>query len=145
MKKILSLTALLITFSSIGYSQCPAITCPGNITVNNDPGNCSAVVNYTPPVGTDPCSTGGTSTFNFTGSVQSFTVPAGVTSVTMQLFGAQGASNTGGIVGGRGGSATGTIAVTPGDILNIYVSNTTIRTSIRQEFFSFFQLVCHNC
>lgn len=33
----------------------PQITCPDNITVNNNPGDCSAVVTYTAPVGTDNC------------------------------------------------------------------------------------------
>ena len=55
------------------FSQCPTITCPANMTVNNDPGSCDAVVNYTPPVGTDPCGSGGTgatlATFNYTGAV----------------------------------------------------------------------------
>ena len=92
-------------------AQCPQVICPANITVNNDPGNCDAVVNYTAPVGTDPCSSGST-TFNFTGGMQTFTVPAGVTSVTIQAFGAQGGSNSMGVVGGQGGQATGTLAVT---------------------------------
>jgi len=104
-------------------AQCPAITCPANITVNNDAGNCSAVVNYTAPVGTDPCATG-SSTFNFTGAVQVFTVPVGVTSVTITALGAQGGSNAMGVVGGQGGQATGTLAVTPGDVLNVYVGGT---------------------
>jgi hypothetical protein len=34
----------------------PEITCPAEITVNNDPGACGALVNYTAPVGTDNCS-----------------------------------------------------------------------------------------
>ena len=40
------------------FSTCntaPTITCPANIAVNNDAGNCSAIVNYTTP--TDPCAT----------------------------------------------------------------------------------------
>ena len=104
-------------------AQCPQITCPTNVTVNNDPGNCSAVVNYTAPVGIDPCSTG-SSTFNFTGGMQTFTVPVGVTSVTITALGSQGGSNAGGVVGGQGGQATGTLAVTPGDVLNVYVGGT---------------------
>jgi hypothetical protein len=38
----------------------PSITCPGDITVNNDPGVCGAVVNYVTPVTTDNCSGSGT-------------------------------------------------------------------------------------
>lgn len=36
----------------------PQITCPADINVDVDPGNCSAVVAYTAPVGTDNCATG---------------------------------------------------------------------------------------
>ncbi len=120
MKRIISALALGVAMPAMLMAQCPQINCPANITVNNDPGNCSAVVNYTLPVATDPCGTG-SNTYNFTGGMQSFTVPAGVTAVTIQAWGAQGASNQGGIVGGRGGYATGTLTVTPGDVLNIYV------------------------
>ena len=35
----------------------PAIVCPVNITVNNDPGMCEAVVNFSLPTGTDGCGT----------------------------------------------------------------------------------------
>ena len=118
------LNLLIIIICSLFFSglkaQCPQITCPANITVNNDVGNCGAVVNYTAPVGIDPCASGSV-TFNYTGAVQTFTVPVGVTSLTIQAEGAQGGSNAGGIVGGLGGMATGTLAVTPGDVLNIYV------------------------
>ena len=66
----------------------------------------------------------GTQTFNYTGSVQSFTVPAGVTALTVDASGAQGgacAPNTIVGPGGNGGQVTGSIAVTPGQVLNIYV------------------------
>ncbi|MCA6365332.1 MAG: T9SS type A sorting domain-containing protein [Bacteroidetes bacterium] len=71
-----------------------------------------------------------TSNFNFTGGIQTFTVPCGVTSVFIQTWGAQGAagangnSNLGPVVGGGGGLggyAEGWLAVTPGDVLNIFV------------------------
>lgn len=35
----------------------PEISCPQNIMVNNDVDECGAIVNFTPPVGTDHCST----------------------------------------------------------------------------------------
>ncbi len=65
-----------------------------------------------------------TENFNFTGAPQTFTVPAGVFSVDILVQGAQGGSgmfNSASTDGALGGEATGTLAVTPGDILNIYV------------------------
>ncbi|KKT91319.1 MAG: hypothetical protein UW91_C0034G0002 [Parcubacteria group bacterium GW2011_GWF2_45_11] len=56
-------------------------------------------------------------TFNYTGGQQTYTVPAGVTKVTATLYGAQG----GGSGGGLGGLAVATFNVTPGNVLNIYV------------------------
>jgi hypothetical protein len=70
---------------------------------------------------------GGSQTFNYTGSMQTFTVPVGVTSVTINAYGAQAGPSEnacpGGIEedGGLGGNATGTLAVTPGQVLNIFV------------------------
>jgi uncharacterized repeat protein (TIGR02543 family) len=58
-------------------------------------------------------------TFNYTGSDQSWTVPTGVTNATFYLIGAGGG---GGIQGGGGGGyATGSYAVTPGQILKVIV------------------------
>jgi hypothetical protein len=61
-----------------------------------------------------------TSTFNFTGAIQSWTAPAGVTSVTVTVNGAGGGGgnkNTEGYgrgVGGAGGRFNGTLTVTSG-------------------------------
>lgn len=68
-----------------------------------------------------------TDSLNFTGGIQTWTVPCGVTSVNIDVYGAEGGagatggnSATGG-PGGLGGHAMGTLAVTPGQILNIFV------------------------
>lgn len=55
-----------------------------------------------------------------------FTVPSGVSSISVKLWGAGGGGGAGGSAaaggsGGGGGSATGTITVTPGETLNVYV------------------------
>ncbi|HRK27875.1 MAG TPA: HYR domain-containing protein [Chitinophagales bacterium] len=64
----------------------------------------------------------GSQTFNFTGSVQTFTVPTGVTSINVDARGAQGGFGSPATHrGGFGGRAVGTIAVTPGQVLQIYV------------------------
>jgi hypothetical protein len=59
-------------------------------------------------------------TFLYTGSNQSFTVPAGVTSVTVSLWGAGGGYN-GYYGGGAGGGAyiKGILTVTPGQVLSV--------------------------
>lgn len=59
-------------------------------------------------------------TFNYTGAPQSWQVPAGVTSIQVDAYGAQGGTS-GGAIGGLGGRAQATIPVTPGETLNIYV------------------------
>jgi hypothetical protein len=61
-----------------------------------------------------------TVTFNYTGSVQTFTVPPCVTSLTIDARGAQGGTKNA-CIGGNGGQVTCTMSVTPGEILNIYV------------------------
>ncbi len=66
-------------------------------------------------------------TFNFTGALQTFTVPCGVDSVFIQAWGAQGAAGTNGGqgsiggAGGLGGYAEGSLNVVPGQTLFVYV------------------------
>jgi len=58
----------------------------------------------------------GSMTFNYTGSSQTFTVPACISSVQIQAWGAQGGTG-----GGQGGYATGTLAVSGGQVLQVNV------------------------
>ncbi|QIE58286.1 HYR domain-containing protein [Rasiella rasia] len=111
---------------TVNDAEDPTITCPGDITVNNDPGNCGTVVTYTSPMATDNCS--GfitTETFDFTGAMQTFTVPSGVTSISIEAFGGAGQDmiieDFDPSIGGLGGQASGDLAVTPGDVLTIFV------------------------
>jgi len=61
-------------------------------------------------------------TFAYTGSVQSYTVPAGVTSLTVDASGAGGGIYPGSVgQAGAGGRMIATIPVTPGQVLNIVV------------------------
>ena len=63
-----------------------------------------------------------THTYSYTGGTQSFTVPAGVTSITVDMTGGSGAANAeNNAAGGLGGRTQGTISVTPGDVITIYV------------------------
>ena len=61
-----------------------------------------------------------TTTFNYTGTQQTFFVPPGVTTVHIEAQGAAGWSgptNSGGL----GGTASGDLTVTPGETLYVYV------------------------
>ncbi|NOQ74088.1 MAG: T9SS type A sorting domain-containing protein [Crocinitomix sp.] len=63
-------------------------------------------------------------TFDYTGGVQTYTVPIGVTSIQLEAWGAQGGTGTFGEITpdpGLGGYSVGSLEVTPGDVLNIYV------------------------
>ncbi|MBL0020638.1 MAG: T9SS type A sorting domain-containing protein [Bacteroidetes bacterium] len=59
-------------------------------------------------------------TFSYTGGVQTYTVPPGVISVTIDAKGAQGGGITN-APGGMGGRAQGSLSVTPGQVLEVYV------------------------
>ena len=69
----------------------------------------------------------GSQTFSYTGSQQTFTVPSGVSTITIKVWGAQGGS--GGYwsnasycgTGGKGGYSTGELSVTPGNTVYVYV------------------------
>ena len=114
MKKI-SLVFIFGISLNIIFGQCLQITCPSNIVQSTSPGQCSAIINYVAPIGVNPCVSGNT-VLNYTGAMQSFTVPAGVTSITIQALGAQGGGN-----GGLGAKMTGTFTVTPGQVLQVLV------------------------
>ncbi|NOQ73164.1 MAG: T9SS type B sorting domain-containing protein [Crocinitomix sp.] len=66
-----------------------------------------------------------TETFTYTGAVQTYTVPAGVTLIEIEAWGAQGGSAftiyDEFAPGGLGGYAKGDLVVIPGQILNVYV------------------------
>lgn len=60
-------------------------------------------------------------TFTYTGAVQTFVVPSGVTRLTLEAWGAQGGTNNPSFSANEGGYATGVLPVTPGETLQIYV------------------------
>lgn len=59
-------------------------------------------------------------TFNYTGAIQTWTVPVGVTFIFVEAFGAQG-GNQGSNLGGKGGKVACSMPVTPGQVLYITV------------------------
>ncbi len=66
-------------------------------------------------------SSAGSQVFSFTGSMQTFTVPLGITTLSIAASGAQGGVGTNSVVSGKGARTAATLTVTPGQILNIYV------------------------
>lgn len=68
-----------------------------------------------------PTGTSGTiTTFSYTGANQTYTVPTGVTSIQVYMWGAGGGGRTS-YYGGAGAMIQGVLAVTPGETLNIVV------------------------
>ncbi|CAN0599762.1 unnamed protein product, partial [Laminaria digitata] len=63
----------------------------------------------------------GNQAFAYTGQIQTFTVPSGVTSVVIEAAGAQGGNGRNGATGARGAFVSGAVAVTPGQTLSIVV------------------------
>ena len=69
----------------------------------------------------------GSQTFSYTGAQQTFTVPSGVSTITIKVWGAQGGS--GGYysnssycsTGGKGGYATGDLSVAAGSTVYVYI------------------------
>ena len=69
---------------------------------------------------------GATASFSYTGAAQTWTGPAGVTQIALELRGAQGGgsypcSGAREDDGGLGGLTQGNLAVTPGQVLNLFV------------------------
>lgn len=87
-----------------------------------DANGCSST--YTDSIQINNCPVAGSQVFSYTGSVQTFTVPACKTQVFVEAWGAQGGNATNGGTGGLGGYVSGTLAVTPGQVLQIYVGGT---------------------
>ncbi|MAO48253.1 MAG: hypothetical protein CL527_05990 [Aequorivita sp.] len=70
----------------------PVISCPANITQDNDLGICGAVVTYTAPVGTDNCS--GATTVQTAGLPSGATFPVGTTTNTFVVTDGAGTTTT---------------------------------------------------
>src|ERR1019366_5519985 len=62
-----------------------------------------------------------TTSFSYMGALQTFTVPAGVTSLAIDAGGGQGGKDGTNTIFAKGGRVQATMTVTPGQVLNIYV------------------------
>ncbi len=97
------------------------LTCPQDVTVNNEAGKCSAVVNYTTPIAPTRSNTTSVSdTFQYTGSIVQWTMPQGVTKLTITAKGAAGAGSNAGL----GASIKGDFTIAQGTVLKILVGGT---------------------
>ena len=85
-------TAICSFDVTVTDNEDPAITCPADITVNNDPGICGAVVNYSVPIGFDNCP--GATTVLTAGLGNGATFPVGPTTETYTVTDAAGNSST---------------------------------------------------
>ncbi len=129
MKQKLLFSAFLLGSSVMLNAQCVTLTCPASVSAAADSGSCGAIVNFSMPQAASTCVVANDSAvFNFTGAVQTFTVPPGVTSVVIKTWGAQGGANW---VNNTnfGGYAEGTVAVTPGQTLYVYVGGQPTTTA----------------
>jgi hypothetical protein len=111
--------------TSIGLAASGTGNIPSFTATNFTNAPVTATVTVTP---NNPVLTQASQTFNYTGAAQAWTVPAGVTSIDVEAKGAQGGRvDLSGywspccLDGGLGGKVQSKLAVTPGQVLNIYV------------------------
>lgn len=104
-----------------GGGPCITVTTPQNITVNTDSGACGAIISYSIPEYAVNCFPNSQS-FSYTGSLQSWIVPAGTHHITLIAAGAEGGGANN--MGGNGARIQGAFVVTPGDSLVILVGGT---------------------
>lgn len=104
---------------------CAGVLLAVALTACADSPSAPTAIGHTPKPPSFDVVPGTTVTFNYTGAAQSWTVPAGVTSVEVLAYGAQGGGNAW-AAGGLGGSAAATIPVTPGETLYLYVGGSGI-------------------
>ena len=76
--------------------------------------------------------------FGFTGGPQTYTVPWGVTSISVTARGASGLAGTSSPFppGGKGAEVRATLPVTPGEVLTVFVGGTATLSPIRGDVFA---------
>jgi hypothetical protein len=111
-----------VTILTTPLGQTCGVTSPSGVVAGADVTNVQ--------VSCMSCYVAGSATFSYTGAVQSWTVPCGVTSASFTVDGAAGAANSdGNVAGGLGGSATGTLTVTQGQVLEVFVGGAATTTT----------------
>jgi hypothetical protein len=125
-----------ISVTNVNVTSWSSLTANFVIAPNATPGN--DTVTATTVGGTsDPrvfaVAAHGSQLLTYTGGVQTFTVPAGYTSVTITAVGAGGGSPVGETVGGIGAGVTGTFSVAAGSTLSVIVGGGGGPASAAQE------------
>jgi len=92
----------------------------GNVTVAAE-NSCGSGVSQTLAVTAFEEAVPGSQVFSATGEEQQFVVPPCVTEITIDAYGAAGSHHGFASGGGLGGRAKGTLSVTPGQVLYVYV------------------------
>lgn len=114
---------ILSVFDYVLYSGDPATPiCKGGVSQSDVTYSGCLVVpadNSLPP-GPPPTAGGGSTTTNYSGSTQSFVVPAGITAINVDVQGAAGGT-TSGFPGGKGARVQARLSVTPGETLTLIV------------------------
>lgn len=90
-----------------------------SLTVTDNNG-CSSTTTQTITVVNCPIPGGNSTTFNYTGNIQTWTVPPGICDFIVDARGAQGANGSNG-TGGRGARIVGTFSAVPGTVIQILV------------------------
>ncbi len=105
--------------NGLAQVSCLTVTCPNSPTQPALSSSCSAIVNYPAPIVVNNCTAAANSqTFSFTGTTQTFVVPNGISSLTIETWGAQGGANWVNNVN-FGGYSKGTFTATAGQVLEI--------------------------
>jgi hypothetical protein len=129
MLKQLLFTTVAVSSALAAHAQCLDLSCNGNINQTNDAGQCGAIVNYPAPVVvSNSCIVTDADTFTYTGAMQTYVVPPGVTSVTIETWGAQGGANWVNNTN-LGGYVAADVAVTPGSTLYVFVGGQATSTA----------------
>jgi hypothetical protein len=117
-----STTSLNATAVGAGISWFTTPTGGSSIGTSSSAANFAISPTVTTTYYAESFSAGPSQTFSYTGTIQNYTVPAGVTSLIIQAKGAQGGFSTASAVtSGLGADITGSFTVTPGTVLKVLV------------------------
>ena len=112
--------AVYLDLSCIYFVDCNGV-CGGD-WIEDECGNCFQII----------LGFAGSVEFSYSGAEQTFVVPVGVNSVQVECWGASGGdgNNLSQQPGGGGGYAAGTLSVTPGETLSLFVGGEGTRSNI---------------